>query len=364
LSEVQTAGAIPTIPPILYQGTLVDGAGVALPGILVGLYLDTNHGEPTAEDPLLATATTDTSGGIVLRSDIVGAIQAAATLNDGHVNFYIQAVSPTGALLLQYYFSRVFSDGQWSTGDSPPTLGRLTLEAGSPGAVRIDRSVALLVRRSMSESPSQRVCGGTAWLTLSSSTAWTDVGEFHTVGGMSGYFTYAKSNTTDSDIGVVTSGGIRGPWSSSGSIHVGSGSATTETWNRGSNWSHRVRTQFVYAKQQMYTGCGQPLAYYRIKATAYAAGALDGVSTSSFDHNCDIAPYNQWQSPQGAQTTLDRHDFNAVTWQQGVSVFGATISVKSGYSTNVWAHWDFSSFGILCGNDAVVPQATRIWAGT
>jgi hypothetical protein len=179
---------------------------------------------------------------------------------------------------------------------------------------------------------------------------------------MDGYFKYARTETADSDIGVGVSSSSSGPWSVSGTTHIGTENTTVVTWNRGPNWSKQVRTQFEYKKQEQISGCGQTLGW-RVKAFDHAAGGLEGDDMSQFDHQCSEYPYNQYDAQFAAGTEFDRSSNEAVTWNQAVTVFGATLTSQSGYSNKVWAHWNFNAQRTICGNNDIISRSKRIWAG-
>jgi hypothetical protein len=309
-------------------------------------------------DRIIATAQTDDAGHFALSASGTAQVLGAAQANGGYANLQIEAVTDTA--MFNYYFSAQNTSDGWVTSETWPK--NFTIGAASPGVTPVSRTVARSLAASIRGVSPDFICGG-VWQTVDTQTNFTTVGEYHTIGEMSGYFKYARSGHADSDISVAVSSSATGPWSLSGTAHVGTATSSTGTWNRGPLWSHRVRTQFQYRKQRFWY-CQEPQDNWRVIAGTFAAGAEDGADVSDLDHNCDIYPYNQYDAPFAKGTSFDRYDHRAFDYGGAVTVFTVSLSAQSGYSSDVWMHWKFTANRILCGDNDFVTQSARLFAGT
>ncbi len=344
----------------VYEGHIVDAYGDPLADVAVALYLDVSSEADRYSDPLLGATTTGAEGTFVLSAPYEGQTVEEAATNNGYVNFLVMAVGPSGSLLVNEYFSKVYREGQWVSSEAPAPEGTLTMAASSEGVLRISRAKGKQLASSFFTGPA-RACGGSSWITVDSYSRWADVGELHMTSGMSGWFKYARTDTADSDIGVAVSVSQFGGYEQSGTTHVGNSDTSVVTWNRGPDWSKQVRTQFEILKQKL-VSCGQVLSW-RHKTSRHAGGAQAGDDMSQFDHRCDEWPYSQWAAPHAAGTEFERISNHAVTWNLGLELAGINVSTQSGYGVEVRAHWDFSANKTICGNNDYVSASTRVWAG-
>jgi hypothetical protein len=189
----------------------------------------------------------------------------------------------------------------------------------------------------------------------------TDIGEWHTAADMNETFTYGS--TADSDIDVGVDGNNDGVWSISGSAHVGNSRSIDINPNRGPNWSTMVRSQFVYIKWHWNCAVG-----HTIEADRWVAGWTNGADVSSFDHQCKTT-YNQYKTPFQRPGTYKRSSVDYAKFGAAVNAFGfLTLGAQSGMSTNAKIHYNFTQGNTqtryLCGNNALIDNAKRIFAGT
>jgi hypothetical protein len=136
------------------------------------------------------------------------------------------------------------------------------------------------------------------------------------------------------------------------------------TFNRGPKYGRREQSVFQYGKYKWVT-CGGTIASYEVDALQWTAGSQDGQDNSSLDNHCSTT-YSQYARTFAVNTAFDRSSNAAVTFNAAVSVFGASLTAKSGYSTTVVSHWSFgnnTNQHWLCGNDNFLGSSHRVFAG-
>jgi hypothetical protein len=327
-----------------------------------------------SDTKFIASVMSDATGNITVTAANSADLQAEAAGNGGYVNFFAQAVS--GQLVKGFGFSRTFVDGQWISGTTPavPSLVNMqpgTLTAADRAAVRRN-SMAAISRPGGVEkvswaqvarlNDSNRLAApGCFKVTDASWTGMTDIGEWHTASDMNETFTYGL--TADSDIDVGVDGNNDGIWSVSGTAHVGNSRSGDINPNRGPDWSTKVKTQFVYIKWHWTCVSG-----HTIEADRWVGGWTNGADVSSFDHQCKTT-YNQYKTPFQGPGVYNRSSVDYTKFGAAVSAFGfLSLGAQSGMSTNVKIHYNFtqaaSATRYLCGSNALIDNAKRIFAGT
>jgi hypothetical protein len=345
-----------TGPPIA-SGQVVNGAGNPIPNAWVNLYVD-----PTGDGTVspIATTATDANGNYTVQEPNTAALQTLAAANDGYVNFELQIDSTSLSMIRD--FAMTFSNGTWTTGLAAPTAvnGTLRLAAGHRGVASMRRS-----KRLAPHIGGPDPCANKTFTTIDTRDNYTTVGEVHTAGDADETFTYGQSADTDTDIAIGLAGGT-GPWSISGSVHLGdsTSSGSDVNWHVNSNVGRRVETQFHYIKQKVhYVPDACPADYQQIKSTGWNGGAQNGDDNSNLDHNCNaIGHKTDYVKGSG----FHRYQNDMVKWSVGVVAFGIELGSRSGWSTLVDSRWSFGNVGAdhyLCGSDAGVTTSHRIYAG-
>lgn len=332
--------------PVIVSGTVVDGSGVALPNVTVQLFYAS---QMTTQDSVAST-TTDSAGAFSIGMDDTRGFQATWISNGGYANLDL-AVS-SGTLFFVKGISRQWASGAWVDQDgAAPAPEVVVLASSQPGVSPIPLRAGAQ-QRAVTCTPQKSL--------MSTSDAWTDVGEFHAANDAMGFFRYGKTADSDIGIGVSANGSI---WSLSGSVHVANSNSSVIQFNRGPKYGRRESTVFHYGKYK-WVNCGQIISY-EVDALQWTSGAQDGQDNSSYDYHCTTT-YSAYARSFGLNTSFERSSNAAVTFNAAASVFGVGLTVKSGYSTYVVAHWNFGNSASqhwLCGDTNYITSSQRIFAG-
>jgi hypothetical protein len=358
-----TTTTTPTPPqyPVLYRGKMVDANGSPVVGtVQASVYL--NGGGNPQNEVSLAVAQTDSAGNFTLRPDpndqqVQQAMQDANTYNGSWLSVNIFATSST--VVVPTVIARRWTGSSWASNSpgSPGTDGMamrtFMMAKSSPGAISVPKALSRRLQRAQG-GPS---CYAQTTV-LSTTPANVIIGNLHTT-NMTGTFTYGTRS--DSDIGVgVSSDGIN--WKSSGSVHVSNTVSSQVTVRAGNEFGYRIVSPFDFQKTK--TVCvgipGLPPSY-KVKVKQWRGGYTLGANVHHLDHQCNTT-YAANRVPMGVGS-FKRTSSRATNYKAGVTVFGFTLSAKSGYSTSVAATWNFSVPGVLCGTDGPPTTATTVLAG-
>ena len=96
------------------------------------------------------------------------------------------------------------------------------------------------------------------------------IGELHVVTGMTATFTYGR--TADWDIGTTVAAG-NGPFSVSGSSHVGNSTGSSVTITRSGNFGHRLLSQFRFQRWHYANSCTG--VYDKVEPVKWAGSGLE-----------------------------------------------------------------------------------------
>lgn len=174
-------------------------------------------------------------------------------------------------------------------------------------------------------------------------------------------FSYGRQ--ADSDIGVGVSADGKG-FSASGSVHVSNENSSAVAANVRGPYARRIRSDFRYGKyrKDFYTArCPDQTI---VRAEEWISGVSDRKQRGTI---------NVCRRGDGSPSFIGGAEFQraskrAVTWAGGVSVFGAGLTVRSGFSRNVQISFNFGGprnrRHILCGSGGRPPTtAKRIFSG-
>lgn len=275
------------------------------------------------------------------REDLI----ALANENGGYLNLSLVAIQDgnPGRVGYHHLFARL-SDGRF---ESPP-----------PTAVQTS-STNDFVSIIPGESPcytSNRV--------VATTTANTKVGELHTWDDMTGEWTYGK--TADSEIEVGVKGGS-GDFQGSGFIAVRNSLSNavwaTESVRFGKQW----KTNMKYVTERTKTTCGfwSSDPTYKIRATEWLAGLVDGMDVSGGDGPAaaeqNIAHRSCW-TQSSVDKGFEKISGKGYLYSAAASVGGFSARATSGYSTNLKTKWTFGSskdYYFLFGTEAH-PTTARV----
>jgi hypothetical protein len=190
---------------------------------------------------------------------------------------------------------------------------------------------------------------------------FTAVGELHTASDSTGKFTYGR--TADSDIGVAFSDS-GGPWYLSGSAHAGNSLSASVSLSAGANFGHRIISTFNYAQLWFVADCFEGndlyMGHREVEVDTWRGSITSDYDWSSLDNH-----RNAYWNIFGKGAGFSRTTTDFVKYSGAVSIWGASLTAKSGASTFVKESWTFGSAQnahYLYGNDNTPPYAHRIFA--
>jgi hypothetical protein len=350
-------------PSEIVSGLLVDTAERPVAGGVELYAWPTGRPVRVGESPQLVPVgfvRTGDDGRFAVRSGVIRDVAELAELNGGYVNFELRAFAP-GGVIQETYFSRYLdsarfaaqaADGrqvrrrpEWEAEpDQPAEPLRIALSAPSNGGSRPVNRI----------SPMQGGCYGLKL--LETQIAETVIGELRTPPDTkTASFRYGKQ--ADSEISAAGKG-AKGPWELSGSHHIGNaqGGAVTQKASGGQHLI--VRSRFAYDRYEHFCPSG------RREKIVPREWKGDVMSVPTPERGCKYASQDNL-GKYGADTLFDRSKERAVTWSGAASIFGASISARSGYSQRVAANWEFGSqpLHLLCGDDGPPWASRHVFAG-
>lgn len=178
--------------------------------------------------------------------------------------------------------------------------------------------------------------GSCYWVTtkLDEQLARTVAGEYHVDRDVDGYFRYGTRGDSEIDMGTSADGQT---WAISGSVHVGNSVESEITMNRGPLFHHEMEVDMKYVKEREQLYClgfrvGEP--NYLVRGTKFMPpGSGDGLEAiqplATGENEQCMGPDQEYRKNVGE----NRYYSSAVT------VFGATLGAKSGWSDHVEEYW-------------------------
>jgi hypothetical protein len=296
------------------------------------------------------------NGRFSVAGELTPELAELARLNGGYINFVLQAAA-AGAFE-ETHFSRYVGDTP-ITAHEARTAKRTTEWRASPEETAEPVKVRLSEAAGASTSAGGRrispMQGGCSGLKLiDKQIGHTVLGELRAPQDtLEARFTYGER--ADSEIGVAARG-TKGPWGMAGSFHMGN--SGTGEWAK-SDEHLLVTGRFMYEKYEYTCPSG------RREKVVPREWMGDAQSQPTAMRGCAGAPEGR-TGHYGHDTEFDRDREKAVQWHRAVSVFGAELSARSGYSRWVKGHWKFGSgtLHLLCGDDGPPRKAGHIFAGT
>jgi hypothetical protein len=362
--------AVADSPQELASGRVLDAAGAAVSGASVSVLLwptqDVAVGQSVAQ-PLLGSSVTDADGYFVVVAQDVAPMLSDAAKNGGYANLELRVQNDS--LLFETFFTFQVAAAQWiplrpsrSSGLAPSTGPRaltITLAPGRPG-------VSTIAPRVVAPAGVEPTPPCLTWVKQTElPEAWGNVGEIHRWGTAILKDTFSYGATADSIFEIAFSTGT-GSWYVNGTYAIGNSSASgtaamTAVTSADAATGYMVQAKFKRAEYAQ-------VCTNNKKRQAYAWNGLDirkGASLTGFDGHCGdtYAQYAHTFTPD--QTVWTRSDNQAQWWSQGIDLGVLMAGGRSGYSTFVQSTWSFKS-GVnktLCGNDADIGSAHRVFAG-
>ncbi len=357
----------------LISGTVVDAAGKSVSGATVSVVLWPNElpltGSITPQP--VAWIVTGADGSYDLSAAMTPAIQAAENGNGGVANFELDVSEPHTGLMTMWMFPASLSVGSAATIDRRASAGkrvwrssitggvtrhRVRLALGAPGVSR----VASRFLRPVTSHAGPPAC---PWLPDGDlGTRLVVVGEVHSWTGMDDTFSYGSTADTSVEVGIT---GTDGKTSVGGAIHVGNSSSSGTTGGTRISGRHangnRVMTKFDVRRLKSCVGTTMTQVYRWNGLDVY----LGDQTVQDQDGACSRSPESRRHTFPLGQAFWNRNKNDATWFSAAISIGPFSLSSTSGYSTNVQSHWDFSPSGsrTLCGNDAGIGTAHRVFAG-
>ena len=343
-----------TSGPTIDSGTVTTTTGSPIAGAVVSLYPnEASFG--TVRPGALATTTTAADGSYTIHLADSGLVAVLAD-GSGYVNLtrsvYANAMTATAQVVREFDAS----SGTWFDENGSLSPATTALTAGPFGS-------QLLAHVPFQGCPPIRTKYGSL---TSANTLLTEV---HAYGnGETVNVTYGRS--ADTTVETTTSTSPSSGWSASGSIHVGNSRGASASATFSANYGKIERITIQYQR-------------YKIAACQHTTyendgdnwtGSMDnaGGDVSSADGHCLDSTYankrGHWNGGKvgGQVNSFSTGTESDKTFSAAVTVFGATLWAKSGYSANAKLTWTFPTAGLyyyLCGNNAPPATAQTVYAG-
>jgi hypothetical protein len=357
-SGAVTAPAQQSSGPVIASGRLLDTSSRPTPGTVELLAWPPAESQQVGQEVALvpvAQTQSGSDGRFTLRAADSPVLAALAAANGGYVNLELHALS--GGSVEETHFSRYLSPSSLDAKRPQATWLARPDEAAEPVTVRFQRPSGMRAQ-AVDGSVKLPAQGGCAGLRLLEKTASdTVVGELRTEPDTkAAKFVYGK--TADSDISVaLRTGG--GNWSLSGEHHVANSAGSAVTQNAGRDQHMTVLSSFEYGRYETICPSGRQ---EKVMPLGWRGG---GLATRPTPHRgCSSAPeLRLFRFGDNGEFKRDRE--RAVSWGGAASVFGASLSARSGYSQFVHADWKFGSEPehLLCGDDGNPSESSHIFAG-
>jgi hypothetical protein len=346
------AAAAPAHAAPLAAGRLLDAHGHPAAGRVVAYGWPVRSG--THRLPRIGSATAGADGRYVVLAEHPGTVAALAG-PDGSLDVLLSSRTAGG------------------TGDTVVST-RVRRGAGGAAVAADSTSAAARIRTSDPWPGGARaaipICGGPIGgnpdvTKLSAQNRPTVVGELNNAyRDTRSSFTYGRS--ADSDIGVAVAF-VGGNFSIEGSTHVSNSSGARITHPARGPYAKLVLSSFTYGKYRLDyhpdSGRCKRQDKVRVRAERWNGGVYTQPSPGRTLRVC-----GRHAPPYYGGDEFQRDSSSAVTWSNGVTVFGIGLSVRSGFSRFVQTLFHFGGSRrkrhVLCG-DGGLPATTayRIFSG-
>lgn len=298
-------------------------------------------------------------GRFAIAGDLTPDLAELARLNGGYINFVLQAA--VAGAIEETHFSRYVGDtpiaAQETGRPKRPTEWRASPEeSAKPVRITVPEPPASTATPGDRRiSPMQGGCWGLK--RIGTEIGHTTIGELRapadTIGAR---FVYGER--ADSEIGIAQRGAHE-PWSLKGSFHIANSEDSEVAQRAASNEHLLVTGRFIYDKYEYHCPTG------RREKVVPREWMGDIQSQPTAVRGCAGFPEDKTgRYGQGTEFKRDRE--KAVKWEGAVSVFGAALTARSGYSRWTRGHWKFgvAPLHVLCGDDGPPKRAGHIFAGT
>ncbi len=358
-SAQSTSSVVGKLPLIALQAQSSSGNPLANDSVQV-FWMNPQGGTPSQ----IATGTTDSQGRVMLTAPLTERLKHSASWNGGTMNLAVVVARPHATPLI-WNFSR-----NVSTSATGASLGPATVHVSSNGTAWPWAKGTTYMASAMHSSTSNSTSGSPALdscqyepRVASSTVSYTKIGALHNTSDAQAHFTYGQ--VADSTISAAVSANGTSGWSADGSASISNsqGSAVGITKQDG-QWADNgyvLESQFEYVKYHWYSQCTGYEDKYTVDATQWDGGLIVGANEGSWDNN--PTSFTDLYAPGANFSTSSESAYN---YGGAVSVFGASLSAQSGFSSYVKESWNFSSSAThnqkLYGENNYPPYARRIFA--
>jgi hypothetical protein len=343
--------------PALASGQLVDSAGRSRAGLVLAVAWPTFA-------TLAALRDGDEVKTLALAQDKAG--------NDGHFTLRADPAIPIseyteedGTLTLDIYAEGAESRSVFATSRRLAAGGGQVRWADPKAPDATPAEIALVLGRAgaaVSDDPSttvpaeDKVYPCPDYVKATYDQRWTAIGETYPGPSATAQFKYVNTATSTLGVGFSASG-TYGSFSQSGTST--NSQATTILWSAkpaNSKWFYQ--TTFQYKKYEtwvLWPDLGCIKWGYEVRPTAFQGGVNSYQVTGP--------PTANYCSAINNPVTITKNQGTAVTWTNGVSIssyIGVNLSSRTGFDSDTWYQFGFSTAGRLCGSNTTYPTAAQV----
>lgn len=347
------AGAIATpaqAQPTLATGQLADAHGAPSTGTVVAYAWPLRGGTQTLPEAGRATAGPD--GRFTISASDPAALSRLAG-PDGWLDLDVEADTPRSS------GSTVFSR-------------RVRVAAGTAASASMPANAPFLRVAAREVTPggahtatAPGPCGDNASpkvTKLASQSSPTVIGELNNAyRDTTARFSYGRQADSDIGVGVSVAGG---PFSVEGSVHIANDNSVSVAQNAPGRFARKILSDFRYGKYRKHFRTPRCPDQTMVKAEEW----LSGISNRKQRRTINVCRRGSSSPSFAGRSEFHRNTKRAVTWAGGASVFGAGLTVRSGFSRNVQTSFTFGGSTrrghVLCGSGGRPPTtAKRIFSG-
>jgi hypothetical protein len=294
---------------------------------------------PIEQLPPARIAVSDITAGRVVFTSPPSLMTAFGLQNDGYVNFVVNLAS--GTRVGAWSFSRTFDPAsrEWVGSAEDPTI--LLHDSGRSAPQGIYPCSYSYVR---------------------DADAFDDVGEGHSVNGLTGIFSYTTKADTDASTGISYDHGSS--WGINGSIHIGNSVSYTRGQAFQDEFGYRLQSSFNHVWWD-YNCAGATPSYQfsYLEVGRWNGSARHGDDIHFLDHRCQ-EDHSEYIDVLHEGDYISRMSSDFVTFSGAITAWGFSGRMQSGASTTVTLYLaSYDGSHNICGDTDYPIRAKRILAG-
>lgn len=319
------------------------------------------------KNPVVARSTTDAAGRFTLSAEVTRKLRRLALLNDQRrIDFRVRGAG--AGLMGEYTFTRFLSRAGTLVPPGAPQRASATAASvgGSPVTVRLREPVGMSPRAASTSTPARSArlldeCVSNDRV-VDTQPAATVVGELNNAyRDTKAYWGYGQGGESSFNIATLVEGE---DISYGGGVTVKNSTDSEISLGPVGVYSRRQYSEFLYEKWKRTIGCSGGTKF-EIRAKKWLG---DGTSRKQRGaiRVCERGERVKNSIHEG-QRGFRRASRSATEWEGGANVYGAGLTVKSGYSQQIRAKWKFGGprkrLHYLCGDDGPPTESGRIFSG-